>query len=45
MRRGQMPRVGELMLGAFALEKLTVGLYWDSGKENGKYYNRLYRVI
>ena len=20
------------------------GLYWDNGKENGNYYNRLYRV-
>ena len=31
-----------MLLGCGAVHRYILGLYWDSGKENGNYYNGLY---
>ena len=32
------------IMGLYRDYKVILGLYWDNGKENGNYYNGLFRV-
>ena len=45
LREGNEKKMETIIMGYIGIIGYILGLYWDNGKENGNYYNGLYRVF